>query len=79
MVDCGLGRSVIVSHRVWSSDWMSSRDLKLAPEKTEVVMITKKWAYTMSEVKVNGHNVHYRKSLRYIDVQIDPSDRVAHA
>lgn len=43
----------------------------LATEKIEVVMLNKKWAYHPTVSKLNGHIIPTKRSLKYIEDELD--------
>lgn len=51
--------------------WMEQAGLHLAAQKTEAVMLTKKWAYTAPNLFISGHQISLSDSLRYLGVTID--------
>lgn len=52
-------------------DWMSNNGLQLAPEKSECVVLTKKYAYRDPELYIQGCLVPVRRSVRYLGVHLD--------
>jgi len=53
------------------SDWMTSNGLKLAPAKTEAVVLTRKNVYDEPELFVEGHAIPIKPSMRYLGVELD--------
>ncbi|KAL4083112.1 hypothetical protein QTP88_028442 [Uroleucon formosanum] len=53
------------------SAWMEQNGLKLAPTKTEAVVLTRKNKYDNPELLVEGHVIPIKQSMRYIGVEID--------
>jgi len=53
------------------SRWMTANGLEVAPQKSEAILITKKWRYDPPVISINGHNIPVRKSLRYLGIEID--------
>jgi len=53
------------------SIWMRQNGLTLAPQKSEVVVLTQKHKYTDPELFVNGHAIPVKRSMRYLGVQLD--------
>ncbi|XP_060875610.1 uncharacterized protein LOC132948929 [Metopolophium dirhodum] len=53
------------------SDWMTSNGLKLAPAKTEAVVLTRKNIYVDPEPFVEGHAIPIKPSMRYLGVELD--------
>jgi len=52
------------------SIWMKTNDLKLAVDKTECVMITKKRGYGEPRFTLNGTIVQPKESLRYLGIEL---------
>lgn len=55
------------------AEWMGGflYGLKLGPEKTAVIMLTKKRAYRLRAIKVCGHDIDIKRSLTYLGVRLD--------
>lgn len=53
------------------AEWMKENGLKLAPEKSECVVLTKKYAYRDPELFIEGCLVPVRRSIRYLGVYLD--------
>ncbi|KAL4083185.1 hypothetical protein QTP88_028515 [Uroleucon formosanum] len=53
------------------SAWMEQNGLKLAPTKTEAVVLTRKNKYDNPELLVEGHVIPIKQSMRYLGVEID--------
>jgi len=51
--------------------WMGSRGLQLAHQKSESVMLIRRWAFTPSRLKIGGHVIGITKSARYLGVIVD--------
>jgi len=52
------------------STWMKANDLKLAVDKTECVMLTKKRGYKEPIFTLNGNIVQPKESLRYLEIEL---------
>jgi len=52
-------------------EWMAENGLRLAPEKSECVVLTKKRAYRDPVLYVDGCPVTVKKAVRYLSVQLD--------
>jgi hypothetical protein len=50
---------------------MTENGLKLAPAKTEAVVLTRKNIYDNPELLVEGHIIPFKRSMRYLGVEID--------
>lgn len=53
------------------SIWMSINGLKLAPEKTEAVVLTGKKKYNEPQLRLEGHIVPIRRHIKYLGVKLD--------
>lgn len=53
------------------STWLRSNKLKLAAEKTEAIIVTDKRVFSLPKLEVEGHEVQFKKSLRYLGVELD--------
>lgn len=53
------------------SSWMRENGLEIAAQKTEAIILTKKWAYSDPELFIEGHPVPIKKSLKYLGVTLD--------
>ncbi|CAI6362388.1 unnamed protein product [Macrosiphum euphorbiae] len=53
------------------STWMAENGLSLAPEKSESIVLTNKYAYRQPEFAMNGCPVPVKSSLRYLRVHLD--------
>lgn len=51
--------------------WMTSNGLRLAPEKSECVVLTKEYSYRDPRLFIQGCQVPVKRSLRYLGVQLD--------
>jgi len=51
--------------------WMNGRGLQLAHQKSEAVMLTKKWAFTPPRLSIGGHQIPISKHVRYLGVILD--------
>lgn len=52
-------------------NWMTENGLKIAPHKTEAILLTKKWAYREPALTTDGHRIAIKKSIRYLGVEMD--------
>jgi hypothetical protein len=50
---------------------MEQNGLKLAPTKTEAVVLTRKYKYDNPELLVEGYVIPIKRSMRYLGVEID--------
>lgn len=51
--------------------WLVRNGLKLAVEKTESVMLIRKWVYSSPVVHVGGHRVPFGRTIRYLSFYLD--------
>lgn len=51
--------------------WMTSNGLRLAPEKSECVVLTNKHSYRAPALFVQGCQIPVKKAIRYLGVQLD--------
>jgi hypothetical protein len=51
--------------------WMRGRGLELAHQKSEAVMLTRKWSYTPPRLRVGDHYIAFARELRYLGVRMD--------
>lgn len=51
--------------------WLKMKNLQLAVHKTEAVLITDKRSFTYPKIVLDGTEIKWSKSLRYLGVQID--------
>lgn len=50
---------------------MSANGLRIAPHKTEAVLLMKKWRYDESELYVDGQRIGLNKSVCYLRVELN--------
>lgn len=53
------------------AQWMSANGLKLAPEKSECIVLTNKHAYSNPQLCIQGFRIPVKRSLRYLGVHLD--------
>lgn len=53
------------------AEWMRDNGLRLAPSKTEAIVLTKKKVFTTPKLTVEGHPVTVRRHMRYLGVELD--------
>jgi len=51
--------------------WMTENGLTLVPEKSECIVLTKKYIYSIPQLHVQGLPVPVKRSIRYLGVQLD--------
>jgi len=52
-------------------EWMTENGLQLAPEKSECVVLTRKYKFRDSVLHINGCTVVVKKAVSYLGVQLD--------
>lgn len=57
-------------------DWMNANQLKLAAQKTEAVMLTRKKGYRRPTFTVEGQQITTKNSMRYFGIGIDSGRRL---
>lgn len=55
------------------SRWINTSGLKLAPEKSECIILTTKHAYNDPDIFVNDFRIPVRREIRYLGLQLDNS------
>jgi len=51
--------------------WMRDNGFTVAPQKSETVVLTGKYAYTDPMLYIEGHVIPVKTSIRYLDVEFD--------
>jgi len=52
-------------------EWMTDNGLRLAPEKSECVVLTKKHAFRNPVLRVDGCPIAVKRAVRYLGIQLD--------
>ena len=61
-----------VNDSLWRAKrWLDSRDLKMAPEKTEALMVTDRRPFQYPKIVHGEHEIKWKKSIKYLGVQLD--------
>lgn len=50
------------------SKWMKGNGLRLAKEKTKVVLIIMRWKYDPLKLELEGHPIQIQESVKYMGV-----------
>lgn len=50
---------------------MMDHGLEITPQKPKAMLITRKWAYTVSSLTIAGHGIAFQKSLKYLGVTLN--------
>ena len=51
--------------------WLDSRGLKMAPEKTEALLVTDRRSFKYPKIALGEHEIEWKKSIKYLGVQLD--------
>ena len=51
--------------------WLDSRGLKMAPEKSEALLVTERRSFQYSKIVLGEHEIEWKKSIKYLGVQLD--------
>ena len=51
--------------------WLDSRGLKMAPEKTEALLVTDRRSFQYPRIVLEEHEVEWKTSIKYLGVQLD--------
>ena len=51
--------------------WFDSRCLKMAPEKTEALLVTDRRSFQYPKIILGEHEIEWKKSIKYVGVQLD--------
>ena len=51
--------------------WLASRGLKMAPEKTEALLVTDRRSFQYPRIVLGEHEVEWNTSIKYLGVQLD--------
>ena len=51
--------------------WLDSRGLKMAPEKTEALLVTDRRSIQYPKIALGEHGMEWKKSIKYLGVQLD--------
>lgn len=54
-----------------ANQWLTSRGLEMAEQKTEAILVTKRRVYTQPRLVIKGKLIPWSKSIRYLGVQLD--------
>ena len=52
----------------WSKRWLDSRCLKMAPEKTEALLVTDRRSFQYPKIALGEHEIEWKKSIKYLGV-----------
>ena len=61
-----------INDSLWlAKRWLDSRGLKMAPEKTEALLVTDKRSFQYPKIALGEHEIEWKKSIEYPGVQLD--------
>ncbi|KAI5715842.1 hypothetical protein M8J77_023429 [Diaphorina citri] len=58
------------------NNWMTEKQLEIAPHKTEIVMLASKRAIPEVKVEISGNNIRSKDSAKYLGVYLDTNLRM---
>lgn len=50
---------------------MSNNVLEVAAQKTEAIVLTRKWAFSEPKLRINNHDIEIQKTIKYLGVTLD--------
>ena len=61
-----------INESLWRAKrWLDSRGLKMAPEKTEALLVTDRRSFQYPRIVLGEHEVEWKTSIKYLGVQLD--------
>ena len=61
-----------INESLWRAKrWLESRGLKIAPEKTEALLVTDRRSFQYPRIVLGEHEVDWKISIKYLGVQLD--------
>ena len=61
-----------MNYSLWRAKrWLDSRCLKMAPEKTEALLVTNRRSFKYPRIVLGAHEIKWKKSIKYLGVQLD--------
>ena len=61
-----------INDSLWRAKrWLDSRGLKMAPEKTEALLVTDRRSFQYPKIALGEHEIEWKKSIKYLGVQLD--------
>ena len=61
-----------INESLWRAKrWFDSRGLKMAPEKTEALLVTDRKSFLYLRIVFGEHEVEWKTSIKYLGVQLD--------
>lgn len=53
------------------NDWVTNKRMALAHQKTETVVLTRKWAFTQPVFRLGGHQFSLKRAIKYLGLTLD--------
>ena len=61
-----------INDSLWQEKrWLDSGGLKMAPEKTEALLVTDRTSFKYQKIVLGEHEIEWKKSIKYQGVQLD--------
>ena len=61
-----------INDTLWRAKrWLDGRGLKMAPEKTEALLVTDRRSFQYPKIVLGEHETEWKKSIKYLGVQLD--------
>ena len=61
-----------INESLWQAKrWLDSRGLKMAPHKTEALLVTDRTSFQYLRIVLGEHAVAWKTSIKYLGVQLD--------
>ena len=61
-----------INDSLWRTKrWLDSRGLKMAPEKTEALLVTDRRSFQYPKIALGEHEIEWKKSTKHLGVQLD--------
>ena len=61
-----------INESLWQAKhWLDRRGLKMAPEKTEALLVTDRRSFPYPKIILGEHEVEWKTSIKYLRVQLD--------
>ena len=61
-----------INDSLWRAKrWLDSRGLKMAPEKTEALLVSDRRSFQYLRIVLGEHEIEWKKSIKYLGVKLD--------
>ena len=58
-----------INESLWRAKrWLDSRCRKMAPEKTEILLVTDRRSFQYPKIVLGEHEIEWKKSIKYLGV-----------